>query len=77
MFDEGRFLRIKDLRSQRVYLPLLLNSTSFISPDSQFPSKADLALSVEGFDLLLETFLRGQSMSTYISSKQKTDMVFW
>lgn len=77
MFDEGRFLRIKDLRSQGVYLPLLLDNTSFISPDSKFPSKADLALSVEGFDLLLETFLRGQSMSTYISSRQKKEMVFW
>lgn len=39
--------------------------------------KDELALGLTDFDLVLESFLRCQSMSTYISSRPKTDMVYY
>lgn len=79
IFDEDRFLQIKDLRAQGLYMPLLMGKKIIEGDDGnvELNPKADLALNIDGFDLLLETFLRGQGMSTYISSREKKRMVFW
>ena len=36
-----------------------------------------LALTLDDFDLVLESFLRCQSISTYLSSRPKTEMVYY
>jgi len=79
IFDEDRFLQIKNLRAQGLYMPLLMGKKIVQGDDDncELNPKTDLALSIDGFDLFLETFLRGQGMSTYISSRQKKLMVFW
>jgi len=44
---------------------------------AQLDSKSDFALDPAEFGLILETFLRGQGVSSWISSQRKGDMVFW
>jgi len=39
--------------------------------------KSDFALNPVEFNLVLETFLRGQGISSWISSRPKGEMVFW
>ena len=66
LFDEDKFFEIKNHRAR-------------VAQKTLFPkkSKGELALNLNDFDLVLESFLRCQSMSTYISSRPKTDMVFY
>jgi len=78
LFDEDRFYHLKQLRSEGVYLPLF---------DGEDLAKAEhgctldprpiLACNLNDFNLVMDTFLRGQSMSCYISSQKKESMPFW
>jgi len=70
LFDEDRFFHVKNIRAQRKQ-PVAISLT-------QATGQRDihaLALSVDEFDLLLETCLRGQGMSTYISSQSRKTMM--
>ena len=68
IFDEDRFYHIKNLRAESRYLPLIQKSDN---------STADkLSLSLDQFDLIFETFLRTQCLSTYISQGDKELMLF-
>ena len=67
LFDEDRFFQIKNLRAMRKFEPLFADS----------PGVGELALSLDDFDLVLECFLRCQSMSSYISSRPKTAIAFF
>jgi hypothetical protein len=66
LFDEDKFFEIKNHRANQAHKPL-------------FPKEMqdELALGLTDFDLVLESFLRCQSMSTYISSRPKTEMVYY
>ena len=67
LFDEDRFFHLKNVRAdKKKTLPGIPQSKS-----------RQLALSVDEFDLVLETFLRGQGLSTYISSQDKERMLYW
>jgi DENN (AEX-3) domain len=66
LFDEDKFFEIKNHRAKLTHKTLFPKA-----------SKGELALNLNDFDLVLESFLRCQSMSTYISSRPKTDMVFY
>lgn len=67
LFDEDRFFHLKNLRADKKRL-----LTGIPLTRSQ-----QLALSVDEFDLVLETFLRGQGLSTYISSQKIDEMLYW
>lgn len=70
IFDEDRFFHLKNLRAEGRFSPL------FSSYDlTQRPST--LTLSLDHFDLILESFLRTQCLSTYICSRDKCSMLFW
>lgn len=66
LFDEDKFFEIKNHRAKESHKPLFAEA-----------SVESLALNLTDFDLVLESFLRCQSMSTYISSRSKTDMVYY
>ena len=66
LFDEDRFFHIKKARASGEFKPLFIQNTT-----------ADLALSLDDFDLIIESFLRCQSMSHYISSRPKEEMVYY
>lgn len=67
LFDEDRFFQIKTRRSTG-------KNKSLFPRDEK---DAELALNLDDFDLILESFLRCQSMSTYISSRPKSEMVYF
>jgi hypothetical protein len=67
LFDEDKFFEIKNHRSNRAWKHLF--------PQREADTGA-LALILDDFDLILESFLRCQSMSIYISSRPKTDMFY-
>jgi len=67
LFDEDKFFEIKNHRSNRALEHLFPRRKSDTSA---------LALILDDFDLILECFLRCQSMSIYISSRPKTDMFY-
>lgn len=70
IFDEERFLSIKNLRAEG------LNSTLF--QDKQVGgSSSEFCLGVDKFDLIMNAFLRTQSLSSYISHGGKESMMFW
>jgi hypothetical protein len=81
LLDEDRFFHIKNLRAQDRYMPLLLDD-HFFSPEpltskhGRLRSKTNMALSLDDFDLVLELFLRGQSISTFMSSRPINQMVY-
>jgi DENN (AEX-3) domain len=64
LFDEDRFFEIKNLRASNEY-PRALAGSGFGMP-----------LGLDEFDLILEVFLRCQSMNAYISSRLRQDMQF-
>jgi hypothetical protein len=66
LFDEDKFFEIKNHRATKACKHL-------------FPKckQGELALSLDTFDLFLESFLRCQSMSSYISSRPKTEMAYY
>jgi hypothetical protein len=65
LFDEDRFFHIKNARDQGGFTPLVRK-----------PSNNGLALSLNDFDLVLELFLRCQSMNAYIGTMERNEMVF-
>ena len=64
LFDEDRFFHLKSLRAKKRFTSLFGGKTG------------DLALDMNNFDLVLECFLRCQSMSSHISSTSKLSMAF-
>lgn len=66
LFDEDKFFEIKNHRATKAFRQLFTEK-----------KPGDLALSLDDFDLVLESFLRCQSMSSYISSQPKTEMVYY
>jgi hypothetical protein len=70
VFDEERFLGIKNLRAEG------LNSPLFQNKQTDF-SSFELRLGIDQFDLILEAFLRTQSLSNYICHGGKESMMFW
>ena len=78
LFDEDRFLHLKNLRSRNLYAPLLKNGEgSSGAVDGSLGPVGKFALGLDDFDLILETFLRGQAMSAFISSRPKEVMTYW
>ncbi|VEU34065.1 unnamed protein product [Pseudo-nitzschia multistriata] len=68
LFDEDKFFEIKNHRANMAPTPLF----------NRIPSKTgSLVLVLDDFDLVLESFLRCQSMSIYISSRPKKDMFYF
>lgn len=78
LFDEDRFLHLKNLREQGHYMPLIpRKNVNTVSTLNMLGFSNHLALCREDFDLILKSFLRTQGMSTFISSLPKTSMAFW
>jgi len=90
LFDEDRFFELKRLRSDGNYQPLFHNDDFIYSnsssrdeqdEDSQYEiykldSDNSYSLNLDHFNLIIETFLRGQAMSCYLSSRKKETMSF-
>jgi hypothetical protein len=71
LFDEDRFFHVKKIRERAGFDPLFRpNEISSSSTPKQ------LALSLDSFDLVLELFLRCQSMNDYIGTRRRKDMAF-
>jgi hypothetical protein len=66
LFDEDRFFEIKNHRFK--------SACKHLFPKE---SNSNFALDLDDFDLVLESFLRCQSMSTHISSRPKSEMVYY
>jgi hypothetical protein len=82
LFDEDRFFHIKNLRARGRYNPLFTRGSPFKrndrdGMDGPMLTESCLALSIDDFDLILESFLRCQSMSTFVSSRPKTRMAYF
>lgn len=76
LFDEDRFLQLKRMRGNGKFTPLF--SDLNIEMDvPRMETRAPLALNLEDFNLILETFLRGQGLSTFISSQKKETLAYW
>ena len=78
LFDEDRFLKVKELRHNKTYTSLFdgedLLRTKHVS---SLERDTILALDMDESYLIMETFLRGQSMSLFISSQEKEMLPFW
>ncbi len=78
LFDEDRFFHLKNLRSQGLYSSYFKGEDLALSKHySLLEPRPILALHMSEFNLVVETFIRGQAMSSYISSQDKRDMPFW
>lgn len=82
LFDEDRFFHVKNLRARGRYRPLFTQGRPFNKKhhddmDGPMSTEAGLALSLDDFDLILECFLRCQSMSTFVSSRPKARMAYF
>ena len=90
LFDEDRFFHLKRLRSKGTYKPLFNDEDCFVSSsrqkdprsddemmDSKLDTQSSLALNLDHFNLIVETFLRGQLLSVHLSSRCKETMSFW
>jgi hypothetical protein len=67
LFDEDKFFEIKNHRANKAWKHM-------------FPRESNtgaLALGIDDFDLVLESFLRCQSISMHISSLPKTEMLYY
>ena len=69
LFDEDKFFEIKNQRANQAWKPMF--------PKQESNSNGSLALILDDFDLVLESFLRCQSMSIYISSRPKKGMFYY
>ena len=69
LFDEDRFFHVKNVRNRDGFHPLFKSTT-------KASGSMDLALSLDDFDLVLELFLRCQSMNDYIGTSKREDMAF-
>lgn len=67
LFDEDQFFHIKNLRAEGRYSSLIKESDR---------TGANFSLSLDNFDLVFETFLRTQCLSSYISDASKESMLF-
>ena len=76
LFDEDRFFHVKNIRATKRGKPLFTRKDDD-DGHNNCQATTDLALSLEDFDLIVESFLRVQSISTYISSRDKTDMLYY
>ena len=77
-FDEDRFLHLKQLRSEDTYSTLFESEDlARVNHQSTLEVRPLLALDLRDFGLVMKTFLRGQSMSSFISSQSKETMPFW
>jgi len=78
LFDEDRFLLLKELRSQDQYFSLFESEDlAMIGHESSITHAPILSLTMTDFNLVIETFLRGQMMSSFVSSQDKRTMPFW
>lgn len=68
IFDEDRFYHIKNMRAEGRCSPLIQKADG--------TSIVNFALSLDQFDLIFETFLRTQCLSSYISEGDKESMLF-
>jgi hypothetical protein len=68
LFDEDQFFHMKNLLAEGRYSPLITESD---------PKGVNFSLSLDNFDLVFETFLRTQCLSSYISDANKESMLFW
>eukprot|EP00536_Pseudo-nitzschia_multiseries_P000393 jgi/Psemu1/300022/fgenesh1_kg.5_\ len=68
LFDEDKFFELKNHRAKKASRPLFTRQPS---------DSGALALNLDDFDLILESFLRCQSMSIYISSRPKKEMFYY
>ena len=66
LFDEDRFFHIKRHREEYGFEPLM--------QDADPSANRSVALGMDGFNLILETFVRCQSMNWYLSSQPKEKM---
>ena len=66
LFDEDRFFHIKLWREEQGFEYILKDADD---------SRRNLALSMDGFNLVLEAFVRCQSMNWYLSSQPKSKMI--
>jgi hypothetical protein len=76
LFDEDRFLELKRMRGNGKFTPLFGDLSVEIDVP-RLETRSPLALSLDDFNLILETFLRGQGLSTYISSQKKETLAYW
>ncbi|GAX19199.1 hypothetical protein FisN_4Lh215 [Fistulifera solaris] len=65
VLDENRFFKVKQMRYSRL-----------MSQKDVEDQAKHFALSVEDFNLVMELFLRCQSMNEYIGNRQKTEMAY-
>jgi hypothetical protein len=65
-FDEDRFFQIKNHRESYGFEPLFAEKSR----------SSKLALSLEQFDLVLEVFLRCQSMNVFLGTRARDEMAF-
>ena len=68
LFDEDQFFHMKNLLAEGRFSPLIRESD---------PEGVNFSLSLDNFDLVFETFLRTQCLSSYISDANKELMLFW
>lgn len=81
LFDEHRFFHLKSLRATNkisyLFMDEKIRSRIFGTEERKKSISSSLALPVESYDLVLETFVRGQGMSSYLSSSSSTESAFW
>ena len=85
LFDEDRFYHLKRLRSEGSYIPLFKDDDYFLSSYQQnagdkiskIDTDSSYSLNLDHFNLIIDTFLRGQLMSLYLSTRNKESMSFW
>jgi hypothetical protein len=70
LFDEDRFFHIKNFRERDGGFESLFGNRR------NHRNSNALALSLDNFDLILELFLRCQSMNAYIGTRRRDEMVF-
>lgn len=89
LFDEDRFYHIKRLRTEGNYKPLFTDEDYHLSSPasnddktykelSKLGTDSSYSLNLDHFNLIIDTFLRGQMLSLYLSSKlDRESMSFW
>jgi len=68
IFDEDRYFSIKSHRAE--------GSAPLFDSKATKHKERNFALNIEYFDLILETFLRTQCLSTFISRERRDLMLF-
>jgi len=78
LFDEDRFFLVKSVRHRYCFVPLFSASAAAeIQDDTPDKDRGTLALGLDDFDLIVEAFLRCQSLNAYIGSCDKERMAFY